>query len=430
MRWIMLALVVCPGAFGQARTLNLREALDLADQIDPQIQVANLRMLEQDAAVRSAKSAYRPQLEAVVSQTYQTLNLQALGLLFPGVPSRVGPFRAFDARPVLRQPILDAGVLSRIRAARELRLASGHEAETVRETTRLTVVDLYLRSFQAQSRMRAARARLETARAVFAQARDQEQAGRASKLDVARAEQQYFAEETTQIEAGREREVLVSLLKRAIGLEARESVDLSEPALAARAALPDLEQARAEALAQRPEVRALESRVRAGAAEEEQARRERWPRLAFQGDFGVSGAGPDRSLSTWTVGGSLTIPLWTSGRIESGIQAAKARRAQTEQQVRDAKLSAAQEVEQAAIEWTAARRSAVAAGRSRNAARQALELARLRFEAGLTTSLDAVQAQGVLAQAEDQQIRAEFETWLAEARLARARGSVRAFLER
>jgi hypothetical protein len=41
-----------------------------------------------------------------------------------------------------------------------------------------------------------------------------------------------------------------------------------------------------------------------------------------------------------------------------------------------------------------------------------------------------VQAQGVLAQAEDQQIRAEFETWLAEARLARARGSVRAFLER
>lgn len=430
MRWMMLALVVCPGAFGQARTLTLREALDLADRINPRIQVANLRVLEQEAAVLGAKAAYRPQLDAVVSQTYQTLNLQALGLLFPGVPSRVGPFRAFDARPVLRQPVFDAGLLSRIRAAKELKLAAGHEAEAVRETTRAAVIDLYLRAFQAGSRMRAAASRLETARAVLAQASDQEQGGRASKLDVARAEQQFFAEETTQIDAGREREVVVSLLKRAIGLEAQEAVDLSEPMLAARASLPDLEQARAEALAQRPEIRAQESRLRASGFEEEQARRERWPRLGFQGDFGVSGAGPDRSLSTWTVGGSLTIPLWTSGRIESGIQAAKARRAQAEQQVRDARLAAAQEVEQAAIEWTAARRSAVAAGRSRDAARQALELARLRFEAGLTTSLDAVQAQGVLAQAEDQQIRAEYESWLAEARLARARGSVRMFLER
>lgn len=430
MRWMMLALVVCPGAFGQARTLTLREALDLADRINPRIQVANLRVLEQEAAVLGAKAAYRPQLDAVVSQTYQTLNLQALGLLFPGVPSRVGPFRAFDARPVLRQPVFDAGLLSRIRAAKELKLAAGHEAEAVRETTRAAVIDLYLRAFQAGSRMRAAASRLETARAVLAQASDQEQGGRASKLDVARAEQQFFAEETTQIDAGREREVVVSLLKRAIGLEAQEAVDLSEPMLAARASLPDLEQARAEALAQRPEIRAQESRLRASGFEEEQARRERWPRLGFQGDFGVSGAGPDRSLSTWTVGGSLTIPLWTSGRIESGIQAAKARRAQAEQQARDARLAAAQEVEQAAIEWTAARRSAVAAGRSRDAARQALELARLRFEAGLTTSLDAVQAQGVLAQAEDQQIRAEYESWLAEARLARARGSVRMFLER
>lgn len=430
MRWMMLALVVCPGAFGQARTLTLREALDLADRINPRIQVANLRVLEQEAAVLGAKAAYRPQLDAVVSQTYQTLNLQALGLLFPGVPSRVGPFRAFDARPVLRQPVFDAGLLSRIRAAKELKLAAGHEAEAVRETTRAAVIDLYLRAFQAGSRMRAAASRLETARAVLAQASDQEQGGRASKLDVARAEQQFFAEETTQIDAGREREVVVSLLKRAIGLEAQEAVDLSEPMLAARASLPDLEQARAEALAQRPEIRAQESRLRASGFEEEQARRERWPRLGFQGDFGVSGAGSDRSLSTWTVGGSLTIPLWTSGRIESGIQAAKARRAQAEQQARDARLAAAQEVEQAAIEWTAARRSAVAAGRSRDAARQALELARLRFEAGLTTSLDAVQAQGVLAQAEDQQIRAEYESWLAEARLARARGSVRMFLER
>jgi outer membrane protein len=85
------------------------------------------------------------------------------------------------------------------------------------------------------------------------------------------------------------------------------------------------------------------------------------------------------------------------------------------------------EMEQSIVEREAARESLVAAQAARAAARESLELARLRYEAGLAASLDIVTAQGLLAEAEDFEIRTRYEYLLATARLARARGDVNGF---
>ena len=61
---------------------------------------------------------------------------------------------------------------------------------------------------------------------------------------------------------------------------------------------------------------------------------------------------------------------------------------------------------------------------------KALELSRMRFGAGLTTSVDVATAQGALAEAEDAEIRTRYEWYAAEARLARAEGDVYWFFER
>jgi outer membrane protein TolC len=61
-------------------------------------------------------------------------------------------------------------------------------------------------------------------------------------------------------------------------------------------------------------------------------------------------------------------------------------------------------------------------------AKEALELARLRYGAGLTTNLDVVTAQGNLSEAEEEEIHARYDMLLARARLAQARGSVVSFL--
>ncbi len=121
--------------------------------------------------------------------------------------------------------------------------------------------------------------------------------------------------------------------------------------------------------------------------------------------------------------------MWTGGRIESEVRQARIRLDQTRAERRAAELRIAQEMAQANIDLTAAIDTLRSAEQAAGAAREALELARLRFSAGIATSVDTTVAQGVLAQAEDFEIRTRYEHQLARARLAYSLGDVNAFLD-
>jgi len=416
----MKMLVVLAVAAGSLHGLTLREAMAEAEKLSPAVQLANLRVLEAEAATRNARSGYQPQVSLAVNGTYQTINLQNIGLIIPGLGSRVGPFRTFDARPTVSQNVIDLSLLARIRVSRAQEAALRFDVETAREATLLAVLQLYLQIQQADSRIAATEARRKTAEAVLRQAEQFEQAGTASKLDVARAAQQFHSEQAVLATAKGDREALVTMLLRTIGMGQQE-VALEAPALELRAV--------GGGPAERPEVRALQARMQAAEEDRRRAERERMPRLAFVGNYGLAGTGPDRSLSTYAVGATLTIPLWTGGRIESEIQAAKVRVEQVKTQRRDLDLQIAQEMKQAEVEANAALLSMRASQDAVAAARQSLELARLRFSSGIATNLDTITAQGTLAQAEDAEIRTRYEFHLARARWARAVGNVYAFFD-
>lgn len=430
MRRALLPMLLALPLAGQTR-LSLREALDQAAKLNPSVQTARLRALESKAQADAVRSRLAPQVSAVVAGTYATTNFQGIGLLFPGIPSRVGPFRTFTARPTATQTVLDLSLVSEVRAAREQTKRMKHQHDAAREETLLAVLQLYLQALQAESRVTAAEARLKTAETILAQTRDLEAGGAASKLDIARAEQRAETERSARIEAQRDRDVLVTLLVETIGLEpgaeVAEAVVLEAPAVPYAAASPG--EALEAALSQRAELRAAEAQARAAYREQQAASRQRFPKLQAFGDYGVLGQGPDRSLSTYAVGASVTFPLWTGRRIESQIAEAAARTGQAEQELRRAKLGIAQEVRQAQVELEASRQATTAAERAAAAARTSLELARLRFSAGLAANIDTIVAQGTLAEAEDREIRARYDMQLARARLARAQGDVYLFFE-
>lgn len=428
MRIIALLVLSVPilAAQNPPRLLTLREALDQTGKQSPEVQLALLRVLEAQANTGVVKSAYQPQLNAVTTGTYQTINLQNIGLIFPGFADRVGPFRTFNARPVLTQTVLDLSLLSKIKSSRERERSLNFDAETTRDAALVAVLQLYLQIQQAESRIKAAQARVETAQAVLRQAQDFEQAGTANKLDVARAEQQFHVEQAAVTQARRDRDVLLTSMLRTIGLPPEEPVQLEAPILEVR---PLAEDAVKIALTQRPELRSIDSRMRVASLDRESAERDRLPKLSFTGDYGVAGVGPERSLSTYLVGATLTIPLWTGRRIESEIAAAKYRIEQSKAERRGQELRVAEEVRQSQIEMAAAQETLRSAGLATKAAREALELARLRFGAGISTNIDTTQAQGILAQAEDFEIRSRYDYFVARARLARAMGNVYSFFE-
>lgn len=407
----MSPLYVCLCA---GQTLTLEAALDLAAKQNPGVQVTRLRVMEREAQAVAARAAYLPQAEVVIGGTYQTSNLQGIGLAFPGLGGRIGPYRTFNARPVVTQKVLDFSLLSAIRATRFETAAAKLDVEAAREETQAAVVTLYLQTFQAQSRVRAAAARLAVADALAGQVADREKAGGASQLDVARNRQQRESEQVALIAAEQELALLRPALVELLG--APFTGELVEPRLVMA---PE---------GSRPDIRAAEERVKVAEQEVRKARRQRLPQLTASGDYGVLGAGPDQSTSTYAVGATLRIPVWTSGRLEAEQRAAEHRLAQAREEVRRLQLAAERLGAQAQIAYDGQTRAGAAAALSATAARKVLELARLRYESGMATAVDTVTAQGALAEAEDAEIRARYEASIALARLAFARGDVRAAL--
>jgi len=430
-RVFLFTILAAAAAAQDSPRLSLRQTLELAEKKSPEMQLALLRRVEAQARSLVARSAYQPQLGIAVGNTYQTSNMEGLGLLIPGVPSRLGPYRVFNARPQLTAPVFDLELLSGIHAARERVVESKYDAETTRQATLLAVLELDINFFQAESRIAAADARLRNAQAIHQQAEESEAAGSASKLDLARTSQQMFAERANLTQATRDRDVVRAMLLETIGLEQNAGIRIEAPELARfEERLRSVDVIRSGAFEERSELNALEARKRAAQFDREGAQRERLPKLAFSGDYGVLGQGPDRSLSTYTLGGSLTIPLFTGGRIRGNIDAAQSRVAQAEAELRKARLQVSEEVERAALESDASRETLSAAASAAAEARKALALSRLRFRAGIATSVDVATAESALAQSEDFEIRTRYDWNLAEARLARAEGNVYWFIDR
>ncbi|MCX6593122.1 MAG: TolC family protein [Acidobacteria bacterium] len=408
--------------------VSLRDAVEQAGKLNPDVAIARLRVVEAEAQAASVRANQLPQLNATVGQTYQTTNLQGIGVIFPGVSSRVGPYKVFDARPRLTQTIFDAGLISQIRAARIAIEQNRYAVEAARETTQQAVLDLYLQALQADSRIFASKARLETARVVLKQARDREASGAASKLDVARSEQEFYNEEQVMVNSERDYRILKAALARAIGMDT-DKLEVERLDIKPLQQLPPAEAETKAAVTGRAELKSDEAGIRKAAQEMERARREYLPKVGFSGDFGVLGQHPAQNLSTYSVGVSASIPIWTSGRISSDIAAARARVDQAREQQRRTRLSVEDEARQSLLRWQAARETLLLAEKATAAARESVALARLRFEAGLSTNIDTVIAQGRLAEAEDTEIRNRYEVLRARASYARAKGDVGNFFQ-
>lgn len=420
---IMLALSLV--AAGE--TLTLRQAVEKAGELSPEIAVARLKIVEAEALEGAAKASYKPQVEANVSMSRQTSNLQGIGLTFPGVPSRIGPYNVFNARPVLTQTILDGGLISSIRAARAQFEQNRYAADAVRESTQLTVLELYLQALQSTSHIEASRARVETFRKTLQQAKDREADGHASKLDLVRAEQELRQEEVQLINNERDLNVLKTTLIRTIGLT---NEDLELVPLSTKNTLPPMAQESGSAVEEvRAEFQADQANIRKAEFELQKVKREQWPRIEASTDFGVLGQHPANNVSTYTYGVTAKFPIWTSGRIAKEAAAAQARLDQAKEVQRQTVLVIREELRKSSIEWNAASKAVESAEKAAELAKENFELFTIRFEEGISTNLDAVVAQSRLAEAEDLAIRTRYDLLRAKARNARARGNVFLFFE-
>jgi len=122
------------------------------------------------------------------------------------------------------------------------------------------------------------------------------------------------------------------------------------------------------------------------------------------------------------VTGSVNVPLYTGGRIKADVQQAETTLKQRQSELADARGRVEGEVRTALIELETAVNQLKVAATNRDYARETLTEARDRFEAGVATTVEVVQAQEQVATAEADYVSTLFSYNLAKLTLARATG--------
>ncbi|WP_052391870.1 efflux transporter outer membrane subunit [Paraburkholderia bannensis] len=161
----------------------------------------------------------------------------------------------------------------------------------------------------------------------------------------------------------------------------------------------------ADTLLARPDVRAAERRYAQYTARVGQAEAARYPRVTLTGSLSTSGTQfgdlARHSSIGWSIGPSVTIPLFDAGRLKAAVDIADAQREQYLIAYRSAVLTALTDVENASVSLARETERTQSLQQSADAYGEAAKLAHARYESGSTGFLEVLTADRSLYSAQD-----------------------------
>ena len=270
--------------------------------------------------------------------------------------------------------------------------------------------------------MAAGRAQLDTANALYQQTSQRRAVGLVAQVDVGRSQVQALTQQQRLISLQNDFAKQKINLARMLGLPPTDQYELGEdipfaavPTLPFDDAVRQAQEGRADLKAAAAQLRATERALAA-------ARAERLPAVTLNADYGAIGLTVPDARKTFSVVGRVHMPIWQGGRAEGEIQLAEAAVRQRRAELDDLASQIEGDVRKAYLELGAAASQVEVAVQNQQVAQQTLDLTRQRFDAGITDSIEVVQAQESTAGAALDYINSVFAHNLAKLGLARAIG--------
>lgn len=397
----------------------------LAQNADLALAVA--RVDEARALLGQAEAQLYPQADAGFSRS-RSLSSAATGTLPPGMPREQNDYRA--ALNVAYEIDLWGRLRSTAGAARAELLASEAARETVRLALAAQVAKSYfaLRALDAQVELmlRTVALREET----LALQRRRGEAGLISEFDLRQLEAEAAAVRAQLPPLERDREIeqaaLATLLGRSPKAIFEDAVARGERRDDAPGAATVPSGVPSELLLRRPDLVEAEQRLIAANERVAAARAAYFPSIALTGLLGSESAALSNLFSgpagIWSLAAALAQPIFSGGRLQAQIAAAEARERQALAQYRRAVQTAFREVRAALAAQTRARESFDAQAERARTLAEALRLARLRYDNGIASQLDVLDAERGLLAADTARIEALRAQRAAVADLFRALG--------
>jgi outer membrane protein TolC len=412
--------------------LTLEQSVGLALKQNTTAQIAQIVAKQSVEQKNIARAELLPQANLNVGEQWQRLNLAAEfgGGGFPGLPpgtvfpEHIGPFSLFSAGVGFNGQIFDLTLFRRYQAQRSAADASRFDSQSSREQVVLLVVSQYIGTLRATADVQASQSRVDLAQALYDQAADLQKEGVGTGIDTLRANVELQNERQRLIEAEAQRETNLFGLSRLLNLDPRQQIDLADSLSFFETPQPELEPSIEEGLATRPEWKSLQEQIKSANYDKKASSESRLPSAHYSGNWTQLGVSPTEVIPTYTYSGSVTMPIFTGGRIHAEIARANLEIQKIEQQQQDLRNQIALEVKTALINLGSARNEVQVANSGVQLSKEEVDQARDRFKAGVANNIEVIQAQDSLARANDNQIAALYRFNQARADLARSIGQM------
>jgi outer membrane protein TolC len=417
-------------------------SLSLQDAIDRGLK-QNLGPLFSSANTTSAQGQHLEYLSALLPNVTASpfldssqINVGEIGFTgllsliakLPGVPAQavgvsVGPFNYFDARVSVEQSLFNWKAINGNRASNQNVKAAQYTYQDARDVVVLAIGNAYLLVTADAARIDTATAQVMTAQAIYDQANDQVSAGTSPDIDALRAKVQLQTREQQLIQARNNFAIQKLVLARAIGLAPGQEFDLTDKSPYQPFAGIALEEALMRAYASRADYQAAMADVRAAEYSRKAAGAGYLPSVAFNADYGVGGANPSTASQVFDARGTLVIPIFQGRTVHGDILQADARLTQSREQLESLRAQVDADVRTALFNLQSSSDLVTVARSNMDLAQESLTQSTDRFSAGVTDTVEVVQAQETVAAANEQYIESLYNFNLSKLSLARSLGA-------
>jgi outer membrane protein TolC len=394
----------------------------------------NLGLLLSSQDVQSARGERWKQLSALLPNVTTTsyvdgsqVDLAEFGFSFnfPGIkiPTVVGPFGYFDSRAYVTQSMLDLKAINKTHAATQDLKAAQYTAKDARDLVVLAVGYNYLLAIADISRIESVSAQVNTAQALYNQASDQVQAGTSPAIDGLRAQVELKTRQQELIQAKNNLAIQKLALARVIGLAAGQQYELTDKSPYEPFGAMKLGDALQLAYDSRSDFKAASATVHSYEYSAKAAKAGYLPTISFSGDYGL--AGTTDTLGThgvFDVRGTLNFPIFQGGKVHGDVIEANAQLEQSRQRLENLRAQIDADVRTAFLNLESSAEQVEVAKSNISLAQQTLDQSRDRFVAGVADTVEVVQAQEQVANANDNYISALYSFNYAKISLARSLG--------
>ena len=424
--------VAGPAAADDLRTLGLGQALDELDAKNLALAEARSRVAQARALVGQASSLLLPQVVAAGGYARNSDEAKvAIGNLFqaigqtppPGFPGTlyIQPLGAWTVSGSLKVPLLAPSAWADRAAAQRGGEAAVATAAAIRLQLRAVLVQAAWAASAAEEIVAASERAVQTAEEHRQMSARMVVAGEAAALSVLKADTELVKRQSDLVRAKAELER--SRLALGVLLGRSEPVRVLPGATPTSAAAAASEALVAEALGQRPELQADAARIRGADAETMSARLRLLPQLSGSATLFASDMPyPTGKKDGWRLTLAATWPLFDGGYRSSKRAQAEAEGEGARASAQGQRLAIAQEVADAVRDVGVAAERVRLAERQCAFAAEAAASAKRTFEAGVAGSLDVLDANDRLYQADVALADARGRLGVAHAGLAKALG--------